>query len=139
MMKPTSEQVGHTTNVTIEIPAVVYDNPCVGEPVALHGSLHLVLTVGSDKAGGFHIGNHLNASYAGTGLESGVPYRASDNKQDVWNTRQLPDSHTITMMTRLISQGGVDNASLFTTITTTIDANGVPTATVDNQRVECRG
>jgi hypothetical protein len=138
-MKPISAQVPHTTNVTIEIPAVVYDNPCVGEPVALHGSLHLVLTVASDQAGGFHIGNHLNASYAGTGLVSGVPYRASDNKQDVWNTRELPASHTTTMMTRLISQGGVGNAILFTTVTTTIDANGVPTATVGNQWVECRG
>jgi hypothetical protein len=137
-MRPTSTQVAHTTNVTIEIPAVVYDNPCVGEPVALHGSLHLVLTVASDHAGGFHIGNHLNASYAGTGLVSGVPYRASDNQQDVWNARELPDSHSTTMMTRLISQGSVDNAFLFTTVTTTIDANGVPMATVGNQWVECR-
>jgi hypothetical protein len=138
-MKPTSAQGTHTTNVTIKIPAVVYDNPCVGEPVALHGSLHLVLTVTSDQAGGFHIGNHLNASYAGMGLESGVTYRASDNEQDVWNFRELPDSHTTTLMTRLISQGGVDNAFLFTTVTTVIDADGIPTATVGNQWVECRG
>jgi hypothetical protein len=48
---------------------VVYDNSCVEQPIALHGSLHLVLTIGSDQAGGFHIGGHLNASYAGTGLE----------------------------------------------------------------------
>jgi hypothetical protein len=138
-MKSTSTQIAHTTNVIIEIPAVVHDNPCVGEPVALHGSLHLVLTIASDQAGGFHVGNHLNASYAGTGLVSDVPYRASEDKQDVWNTRELPASHTTTMMTRLISQGGVDNAFIFTTVTTTIDANGVPAATVGNQWVECRG
>jgi hypothetical protein len=138
-MKMRSGQVAHTTNVTIEIPAVVYDNSCVEEPVALHGNLHLVLTIGSDQAGGFHIGSHLNASYAGTGLESGVPYRASDTKEDVWNTRELPGSHTTTMVTRLISQGGVDNVFLFTTITTTVDAEGVPTATISDQRVECRG
>ena len=138
-MKMRSGQAAHTTNVTIKVPAVVYDNSCVEEPIALHGSLHLVLTIGSDQAGGFHIGSHLNASYAGTGLESGVPYRASDTKEEVWNTRELPDSHTTTMVTRLISQGGVDNAFLFTTITTTVDAEGVPTATVSDQRVECRG
>jgi hypothetical protein len=138
-MKPTSTQAGQVTNVTIEIPAVVYDNPCVGEPVALHGNLHLVLTVASDHAGGFHVGNHLNASYSGTGLVSGVRYRASENQQDVWNARALPASHSTTLRTKLISQGGIDNAFLFTTVTTTIDANGVPTATVDNQWVECRG
>jgi len=138
-MKPISTQAGQVTNVTIDIPAVVYDNPCVGEPVALHGNLHLVLTVVSDHAGGFHVGNHLNASYSGTGLVSGVRYRASENQQDVWNARELPASHSTTLRTKLISQGGVDNAFLFTTVTTTVDANGVPTATVDNQWVECRG
>jgi hypothetical protein len=138
-MKPTLAQVAHTTNVTIDVPAVVYDNACIGEPVALHGSLHLVVGIASDQAGGSHIGSHLNGSYTGTGLVSGVRYRASDNQQDVWNTRELPGSHTITMRTRLISQGGVDNAFLFTIVTTTIDADGVPTATVDNQWVECRG
>ena len=138
-MKTGSGQLAHTTNVTIKIPAVVYDNSCVGEPIGLHGSLHLVLTIGTDQAGGFHLGSHLNASYAGTGLESGLPYRASDTKEDVWNTRELPDSHTTTMVTRLISQDGVDNAFLFTTFVITVDAEGVPTATVSDQRVECRG
>jgi hypothetical protein len=59
---------------------VVYDNPCLGEPVALYGELHLVLTVTSDH-GGFRVGSHLNGSYAGTGLVTGVPYRASESTQ----------------------------------------------------------
>ena len=138
-MKPTLAQAPHVTNVTIQIPSVVYDNPCVGEPVALHGTLHLVLRVTSDQAGGFHVGNRLNAAYSGTGLASGVSYRASESQQDGWNARELPDSHTTTAVTRLIAQGGVDNAFLFTTVTTTIDADGVPTASVSSQWIECRG
>jgi hypothetical protein len=138
-MRSTSAQLVQVTNVTIEIPAVVVDNDCVSEPVALHGTIHLVVRVSSDQAGGFHIGNHLNASYAGMGLASGTAYRASDKQHDVWNARELPGSRTTTLMTKLISQGGVDNAFLFTTLTTTVDANGVPTVSVENQRVECRG
>ena len=136
-MKPTATRA-EVTNTRIQVPAVVYDNPCLGEPVALHGELHLVLTVMSDH-GGFHVGSHLNGSYAGTGLVTGVPYRASESQQDVWNVRDLPDSHTTTMVTRLISRGAAENAFLYTTVITTIDANGVPTVTVDDQRVECRG
>jgi hypothetical protein len=133
-MKPTTTRAPEVTNTRIQVPAVVYDNPCLGEPVALHGELHLVLTTTSD-----HVGSHLNGSYAGTGLVTGVPYRASESKQDVWNVRDLPASHTTTMVTRLISRGAAENAFLYTTVTTTIDANGVPTVTVEDQRVECRG
>jgi hypothetical protein len=137
-MKPTATRTPEVTNTRIQVPAVVYDNPCLGEPVALHGELHLVLTATSDYAG-FGVGSHLNGSYAGTGLVTGVPYRASESRQDVWNVRELPASHTITMVTRLISRGAAENAFLYTTVTTMIDADGEPTVTVDDQRVECRG
>jgi hypothetical protein len=84
-----------------------------------------VLTVTSDH-GGFHVGSHLNGSYAGMGLVTGVPYRASESQQDVWNVRQLPASHTTTMVTRLLSRGAAENAFLYTTVTTTIDATACP-------------
>ena len=137
-MKPTATPGAEVTNTTMQIPAVVYDNPCLGEPVALHGELHTVLTL-TRQPTGFHVGSHLNGRYTGTGLVTGVPYRASETQQDAWNVRDLPDSHTTTMVTRLISQGRADNAFLYTTVTTRMDANGVPTVTVDDQRVECRG
>jgi hypothetical protein len=137
-MKPTATGAPEVTNTRIQVPAVVYDNPCLGEPVSLHGELHLVLTVASDHAG-FRVGSHLNGSYAGTGLVTGVPYRASESRQDVWNARELPASQTTTLVTRLIGRGAAENAFLYTTVTTTIDADGEPTVTVDDQRVECRG
>jgi hypothetical protein len=80
-----------------------------------------------------------NASYSGTGLVSGTTYKASESKQESWTARQFPASHTTTSVVRLISKGGAQNAFLYTTMTTTIDANGVPTVTVDSVSVVCRG
>ena len=94
--------------------------------------------VASDH-GGFRVGSYLNGSYAGTGLVTGVPYRVSESTQDVWKVCDRPASQTTTMVTRLISRGPAENAFLYTTVTTTIDANGVPMVTVDDQRVGCRG
>lgn len=132
-------QSANVVNTTIQIPATVYDNPCLGESVALHGDLHILLNVTTTKAGTFQYTSTWNASYSGTGLVSGATYKASESKQESWSTRQLPASHTTTSVVRLISKGGAQNAFLYTTMTTTIDANGVPTVTVDSVSVVCRG
>ena len=129
----------NVVNVTIKLPAVVYDNPCVAEPVSLHGTIHILLSVSSDRSGGYHVVNTWNASYSGTGLVSGATYTASESKQESWTTSRLPATHTTTTVTKLISKGGAQNAFLHTTLTTTIDANRVPTETVDSQSVACKG
>jgi hypothetical protein len=109
----------------------------VGEPVVLSGTLHIVLNITYDKVGGYHVVNTWNASYSGTGLISGATYRASESKQEYWNARQLPASHTTTSVVRLISRR-TSNAFLSTTTTTKIDATGVPTVTVNSESVTCR-
>ena len=126
-------------NVTVNVPAVVYDNPCVGEPVSLSGDLHLILNVTIDSSGGYHFVSKWNASYTGTGLISGATYKASESKQESWSASQLPASHTTTSVVKLISKGGAQNAYLYTTTTTTIDANLVATVTVDSVSIDCRG
>jgi type 1 fimbria pilin len=126
-------------NVTINIPATVYDNPCVGEQVALSGTLHLILNVTTDSSGGYHFVSKWNASYTGTGLTSGATYTASESKQESWSASQLPASHTTTSVIKLVTKGGAQNAYLYTTTTTTIDANGVATVTVDGVSIDCRG
>jgi hypothetical protein len=40
---------------------------------------------------------------------------------------------------KLISNGGAGNAFVYTTTTTTVDANAVPTVTEDGVSVDCRG
>jgi type 1 fimbria pilin len=129
----------NVVNVTIHIPAVVYDNPCVGEQVVLHGDFHILLSITTDQAGGYHYLSKWNASYSGTGLTTGAAYKASERKQESWTARQLPASHTTTSVIKLISKGGAENAFASTTLTTTIDADGVPSVTEDGVSVECRG
>jgi hypothetical protein len=126
-------------NVTIQIPLTVYDNPCVSEPVALHGDIHILVSSTTDKGGRLHYLSNWNASYSGTGLISDVTYPASERKQESWSASRLPASHTVTSVIKLISKGGTQNAYLYTTMTTTIDANGVPTATMDSVSIDCRG
>jgi hypothetical protein len=129
----------NVVNVTFNIPATVYDNPCLGEPVSLSGDLHLILNITTDSSGGYHFVSKWNASYTGIGLISGATYKASESKQESWSASQLPASHTTTSVIKLISKGGAQNAYLYTTTTTTIDANGVATVTVDSVSIDCRG
>jgi hypothetical protein len=79
-----------------------------------------------------------NASYSGTGVTTGAAYKASERKQESWTARQLPASHTTTSVIKLISKGGTQNAFITTTLTTTIDADGVPSVTEDGVSVDCR-
>ena len=130
---------GDLVNVTLHIPDAVYDNPCTDEPVALHGDLHILIATRTDQGGNVHYLSTWNASYSGSGLISGTPYRASERKQESWTASRFPASHTATSVVKLISKGAAPNAFLSTTVTTTIDANGVPTETVDAVVVTCRG
>src|SRR5690349_3009357 len=131
--------LGDLVNVTIQVPVAVYDNPCADEPVALHGDLHILIGTSTDQDGRVHYLSTLNASYSGNGLISGTAYTASERKQESWTASQLPASHTTTSVVKLISKGAAPNAFLYTTVTTTIDATGVPTATVDTISIKCRG
>jgi hypothetical protein len=63
----------------------------------------------------------------------------SERKQESWTARQLPASHTTTSTVKLISKGGAQNAFITTTLTTTSDADGVPSVTEDGVSVDCRG
>jgi hypothetical protein len=131
--------VGDLVNVTLQVPATVYDNPCADEPVALHGDIHILVGTRTDQGGHVHYLSTWNASYSGNGLISGTPYTASERKQESWTASELPASHTATSVVKLISKGAAPNAFLYTTMTTTIDANGVPTANIDAVSVKCRG
>jgi hypothetical protein len=132
-------QAANVVNTTIHIPLAVYDNPCLGEPIALSGDLHLILNITTDSAGGYHYVSKWNASYSGTGVISGAAYTASESKQESWSAPQLPASHTTTSVVKLVTKGGAQNAFLITTFTTTIDANGAVTVTEDSVSVDCRG
>ena len=73
----------------INLPAVVIDNQCNGEPVALSGRLLTVVTTRSTPNGGTTVrSTSVTQGLQGTGLVSGVSYRAVERSGTVVN--QLP-------------------------------------------------
>ena len=127
-------------NVTINMPADLRMNPCNKEWVNLSGQLHIVMYVRSDNQGGYHTTQQTNEAARGVGLTSGATYSGSEEKSDSWYSRPpFPQVHTTTYSLVLASNGSEPNFLMKYDLHTTINAAGVPTASVDNMRTECTG
>ena len=73
-------------------------------------------------------------------ITTGTRYVNSEDQYDGWSASPpFPATHTHTYDLDLISQSGTDNYILHTTMHETVNANGMPTATVDNWRMDCAG
>jgi hypothetical protein len=131
----------NVTNTTFHVPAQVEINPCFpADVVNLSGDVHVVITWGADRNGGYHVVNQLNSQLTGRSITSGTRYVNSENNGEEWYARPpFPAVHTHTYDFNLISQSGVGNYVVHMTMHETVTANGVPTATVDNWRVDCKG
>ena len=139
--RPTPARAANVVNVTIRIPAQVEPNPCTpGDLVALSGQLHILLSITEDPQGGYHVSETAREKLAGASLVTGVKYGASKTETWSWFAgTPFPAVNTHTIDSELVSQAGTDNFIAHTTIHTTINANGVPTVTVDAIRLECAG
>jgi hypothetical protein len=133
----------NVVNETFQFPLMIDMNTCSTpvEPVALSGNLHIVVTTTSDSSGGYHVTTGSNTeSVTGTGLISGLKYSSSTSDRDeYYDGGPFPQTHTITHNYVLISQGGTANTVMKITFHTTVNANGIPTAAVDNVRSGCQG
>lgn len=129
---------GELVNVTLNIPADVRQNPCNGEFVNLSGRLHIVLSVRTDNAGGYHVTQQTDEVARGTGLTSGDTYVASDNKMESWDAKPpFPQIYTTTHSILLASNGTAPNFLFLYAVHTTVTAAGIPSATVDNFQTRC--
>jgi hypothetical protein len=128
------------TNTTIHVPASVQTNPCFPTDVVnLSGDIHIVITT-TASGGGYLVNHHLNSQLSGVSITTGTRYANSEEQDDEWYARPpFPTVHTHTYDFELISQSGTDNYVLHMTMHETVTANGVPTATVDNFRMNCQG
>jgi len=130
-------------NETFQFPLVIDMNTCSTppEPVALSGDMHIVVTSTSDNSGGYHMTTSSNTeSVTGTGLISGLKYSSSTSDEDEWHAgTPYPQTHTMTHNYVLNSQGGTANTVMKITFHVTVNANGIPTATVDNVKSGCQG
>jgi hypothetical protein len=116
----------------INLPAVVIDNQCNGEPVALSGRLLTVVTTRSTPNGGTTVrSTSVTQGLQGTGLVSGVSYRAVEVSGTVVN--QLPPPGTgmfySTVTTLLIPQGSAAPAMQLVMVVKGTVARTGPSAT----------
>ena len=131
----------NVVNVTFHVPAQVEINPCTpGDIVNLSGDIHIVITTTDDSAGGYRVKNHLNSQLSGASILTGLKYTNSTTNDEEWYARPpFPAVHTHTYDFELISQTGFDNYVLHMTMHETVNAQGVPTATVDSFSRDCKG
>ena len=137
----TPAQASNVVNVTIHVPAHVEINPCFpADVVNLNGDIHIVITSTSAGNGSYRVNNHLNSQLKGTSITTGTKYVNSENKDDEWYARPpFPAVHTQTYDFRFLSQSDTPNYVLRMTMHETVNANGVPTATVDKFSMDCKG
>ncbi len=131
----------NVVNVTIHVPASVQTNPCFPTDVVnLSGDIHIVITSTDDGNGGLHINKSLNSQLSGVSITTGTKYVNSENQQYDWYARPpFPAVQSQTYDFLLVSQNNTPNYVLHMTMHETVDANGVPTATVDNFSMDCAG
>ncbi len=137
--KPAS--AANVTNTTIHVPASVQTNPCFPTDVInLSGDIHIVITTTADSAGGYRVNNHLNSQLSGVSITTGTKYVNSEDQDDEWYARPpFPTVHTHTYDFLLLSQSNTPNYVVHMTMHETVNANGVPTATVDKFSMDCQG
>lgn len=112
--------------------------PCTGEPVVLTGELLLVFHETQDAGGGFH-GDFVLVpnSVRGEGA-SGTQYQAVGGARNTFNTNGATE-FTATSMFNLVSRGGADNLLVEELFHITFNAQGEPTAIVEQFNVRCVG
>jgi len=118
-------------------------NPCNGDTVTLTGEGHAVARFAFDSNGGIHIIDITNTMgpLQGTGVPSGVAYKSnqtvSSTINDNGSTPQF--EFTFVMSEVLIAQGPQPNFVVHMTVHGTVNSNGMPTAAVNNVKIDCTG
>jgi hypothetical protein len=128
-------------NVTLNIAADLRPNPCTaGDVVNLSGTLHIVFYVRSDGQGGYHINQLVDEKAKGISLTTGISYQGSDTyDHSFYAGAPFPANDTQTHSVELVSRATTNNLIMGYVLHTTVNAGGIPTATVDNVRLDCKG
>ena len=129
------------TNLKVPVTIGVFI-PCAaggaGEVVFLNGNLHVQIRLTMDQAGGIHAASHFQPQgVTGTGQTTGDKYQATGVTQDEFNAK-VGVEETFINNFRIIGQGSGNNFLIHENFHITFNANGVPTASVDNFSVDCR-
>ena len=139
IMRPASVQAAAVTETTVEtIPFEDVVQGC-GEDIIINGEIHVVFHVTEDASGGFHVHTLFHPQgLTGVGATSGATYHAVGETKTSFNTNGAT-TYTFVNNFKMIGEGQAPNYLVHNTVHVTINANGEPSAFVDNTSVECRG
>jgi hypothetical protein len=120
--------------------ALATSNPCNGDGVELVGTLHVVIHSTTATSGNQHIYSDFTSSYSGVGTPSALSYNASTRTLEDFTTNAgFPIVYFVYQDIQLQSQTSADNWTVKVGFKITINANGIPTATIDNFSNTCNG
>jgi hypothetical protein len=118
--------------------------PCadggVGETIEVSGSLHELISVTSDSAGGLHVTQQDNPQHVGgVGLTTGAKYRATGLTREEFSTT-ASGVFEFTFINRfdMVGQGPGNNFSVHETAHETVLPDGTVTVSFDNFSVTCQ-
>ena len=116
----------------------VFPHPCTGEPIFYTFSVMLVSHRSVDENGGTHVTGHAVLQWDGESA-SGVQYHQRQVNTNNFNvTLDGADTETSTLTFFTVGQGEADDFLMRITTHITFNANGEPTAVVNNIEGECR-
>ena len=112
-------------------------NDCTGEVFPATGSVHTVVSVTEDGAGGVHEKVHQDIRFAATSETTGVQYVGSQIYNDEFNSR-IGEEHTIVFMFTLIAQGNVPNEKSTFQFHITVRPDLTVTSYIDDFHILCQ-
>jgi len=117
-----------------------YPDPCTHEDVVFSGYIHVRIATTIDESGGVHLDlSSDETSLSGVGTITQNAYHASSERHTVENTKgAAPLTMTVIDDERILGPNPNDNYFMYMHSHVTVNANGTPTAQIDDVRAECR-
>jgi hypothetical protein len=139
---PTFQAVTQTDDTIFPIDLVVFV-PCAnggaGELIEVSGPLHVLMQLTISSSGNVSVYSHFQPQgITGTGFTTGAKYQGTGITESKDNFNGLPISSTFVNNFYMIGQGPGNNYKVHETLHYTINANGTPTAYIDNFFVTCK-
>jgi hypothetical protein len=131
---------GTTTEYTLHVAALPVTNLCNADAVILNGDLAIRETTTPAKNGGYTVQSTINGrDLTGSGLPSGLDYRAEDREQSnaYYAPPPYPSTFTDAHYTKLVPQGKAPTEYLVVVLREVILADGTVVPTIDQTYLVC--
>jgi hypothetical protein len=132
---------GQTVHYRVHVPAMVLDNLCNGEPVALSGDLDITTSTRPARNGGYTVTSTTNSrNLRGPGLVTQLPYRGNDDEQSYayYAPPPYPSSYEVTHWTKLIPRGNAPSMYLVVVLREVVTADGTVVPTFERAYLSCK-